>query len=425
MEQRGVATITLCTEPFVKQASTIAEMMDMPGLAIIPVAHLAREDVGQDQIHQIALDVQARVNAILNRPERQSAQTQVTSPKPEILHAAGLLQAIELFYERGWTDGLPVVPPTPTQVQAMLASVPRDPQEVVACIPPRQGLATVERIAVNAVMAGCLPGHLPVVIAAVQAMTEDRFGLRAIQSSTHSIAPLLIVNGAVTKRLDINGGSNAFGPGWRSNATISRAIRLILMNIGGSIAGLSDKSTFGHPGKYTYCIAENEAANPWEPLHVERGLPGDASAVTLFAAEAPQNISDHASGTASGLLSTIAGSMISLGSSKLGEMLLVLGPEHAAIIAGDGWSKADVRHYLFEKARLPFEKLKSWGDFLGIADLWPHWWNLTDAHARVPVVRRPEDILIIVAGGAGTRSMWVPGVYAPLSRSVTRAITEM
>ena len=400
----------------------IADMMDVPTLAIVPVLHLAREDVGEEQLHQAALEIYEQVIESWRNPLRAPVASHRASSKEAPLTASDVFAAMELFHERGWTDGLPIVPPTPDRVQQMLNSVRRDPQQVIACIPPRQGLATVEKIAVNAVMAGCLPSYLPVVIAAVQALTEDKFGLRSIQSSTHSIAPLLIVNGPAAKELNVNSGSNVFGPGWRSNATIGRAIRLILMNIGGSIPGLLDKSTFGHPGKYTYCIAENESANPWEPLHVERGLPAEASAVTVFAAEAPQNISDHASGTARGILGTVAGTMITLGSSKLGETLLALGPEHAAIIARDGWSKADIRHFIFEHARLPLAKIKAWGEYLGVSDLFPRWWNSADAHAMVPIVRRPEDIIIIVAGGAGTRSMWVPGVYAPLSRSITKPV---
>ena len=395
----------------------------MPSLAIIPIPHLAREDIGQDQLHLIAVEVQKKIAEIWRKPVHGLTQCHTALPKQVTLKATDVFTAMELFHERGWTDGLPIVPPTPAHVREMLDSVRRDPQDVIACIPPRQGLATVEKIAINAVMAGCLPSYLPVLIAAVQAMTEDKFGLQSIQSSTHSIAPLLVVNGSAAKELNINSGSNVFGPGWRSNATIGRAIRLILMNIGGNIPGKSDNSTFGHPGKYTYCIAENEAANPWEPLHVEKHLSADDSAVTVFAAEAPQNISDHASATAQGILSTIAGTMITLGSSKLGETLLVLGPAHADIIARDGWSKSDIRHFIFEQARLPFSKIKAWGEYLGVSDLWPRWWDLTDAHSRVPIVQRPEDIIIIVAGGAGTRSMWVPGVYAALSRSVTKRIS--
>lgn len=400
----------------------IANMMGAPGLMIFAVPHLAREDVGQEQLRQVASEIFDQITKSWRMPLYPPMPTHIASPKQAILTTTDVFTAMELFHERGWTDGLPIVPPAPARVQEMLNSVRRDPQDVIACIPPRQGRATVEKIAINAVMAGCLPSYLPVLIAAVQAMTEDKFGLQSIQSSTHSIAPLLIVNGSAAKELNINSGSNVFGSGWRSNATIGRAIRLILMNIGGNIPGKSDNSTFGHPGKYTYCIAENEAANPWEPLHVERHLPAEASAVTMFAAEAPQNISDHASATAQGILCTIAGTMITLGSSKLGETLLVLGPEHAAIIARDGWSKSDIRHFIFENGRLPFGKIRAWGEYLGVSNLWPRWWNLTDAHSMVPIVQRPEDIMIVVAGGAGTRSMWVPGVYAALSRSVTKLI---
>ena len=176
------------------------------------------------------------------------------------------------YQERGWTDGLPIVPPTEDDVGEFLRWVDRHPQDVVAVLPPRQGEATVERIAINAVMAGCRPEYLPVIITTIEALADPAFNLDSIQATTHPVAPLVIVNGPVARELGINAGYNAFGQGFRANLTIGRAVRLVLMNVGGGLPGTGDRSTQGSPAKIAYCVAENEAASPWEPLHVEAGF---------------------------------------------------------------------------------------------------------------------------------------------------------
>jgi len=322
-----------------------------------------------------------------------------------------------LYYGRGWTDGLPIVPPTEEAVERMLSSVDRDPQEIVAAIPPKCGQATVEKMAINAVMAGCLPEYLPVIIAALEAMNEDRFNLFGVQVTTHPCAPLVIVNGPIRKKLDLNCGYGVFGPAWRANATIGRAIRLVLMNIGGAVPGPLDKATHGHPGKYSFCIAENEEENPWQPLHVERGFsPGD-STVTVTAVEAPHNINDHASITGMGTLKTCAGTLAAVGSNNAffigGEPLLILGPEHAATIARDGFSKNDVKAFLFENARIPVSAFSEENIRQRYSDVAPD--------SRIPIAKRKEDIMVLVAGGAGKHSCCLLTLGSP-SLSVTRSI---
>jgi len=228
------------------------------------------------------------------------------------------------FLDRGWTDGLPVIPPTEEAVDRAVTFTGRNPQDVVASIPPRWGEATVEKIAINAVMAGCLPEYLPVIMAAIEAMAEARFNLFFVQTTTHPCAPLLIVNGPIAKNLGINCHSGAFGPYYRSNATIGRAIRLILLNIGGAIPGTGDMATQGQPCKYSFCIAENEAENPWEPLHVERGFKASVNTVTVVAAENPHNIGEHCANNAEDLLTTIVGTMTGLGTAVIPSLLGVL-----------------------------------------------------------------------------------------------------
>jgi hypothetical protein len=185
------------------------------------------------------------------------------------------------YYMRGWTDGLPIIPPTEARVQRMLDGTRRDPQTLLGRIPPRWGDVTVEKVAINALMAGCLPDYMPVLLTAVEAMLEPEFNLYGIQATTHPVAPLLILNGPVVRDLDVNNSYNAYGPGWRSNATMGRAIRLLLLNVGGGLPGQGDRSTQGSPAKFSYCIAENEARNPWTPLHVDRGFASTVSTVTV------------------------------------------------------------------------------------------------------------------------------------------------
>src|SRR6266849_8563039 len=258
--------------------------------------------------------------------------------------------AIESLYARGVTDGLPVVPPTRALVERAVAASGREAGELVALVPPNYGRATVEKIAINAVMAGCRPEYLPVVIAAVEAVCDEAFDLHGVSATTNAPSPLVIVNGPIRGPLEINSGAGVFGSGWRANATIGRAVRLVCVNLGGARPGVVSMSTLAHPGRYTYCIGEHEEASPWESLAVEHGFAADDSTVALLAADAPITVYDQRSRTAPDVLATIAASMAVIEHHKMthwGDTLLVLSPEHAAVVAGDGWSKADVRRFLF------------------------------------------------------------------------------
>src|SRR3989442_14567061 len=332
----------------------------------------------------------------------------VAGPAAKTFRLDGSYAAINrLYQERGWTAGLPIVPPTEEDVREFLRFTDRDPRDVIAVLPPRQGEATVERIAVNAIMAGCKPEHLPVVITAIEALADPAFNLDSVQATTHPVAPLMIVNGPIARELEINAGYNAFGQGFRANMTIGRAVRLVLMNVGGGLPGSGDRATQGSPARLAYCVAENEAESPWEPLHVEAGFPRDASVVTVFGCEGPHNIQDHYSNTGLGVLRTVAGAMGQAGSNNLlgwGWPLLALGPEHAATIARDGYSKAKVKEFLFEHARFPFARLgreyqQQQAERHGAVDA---------PGTMLSIVRRPEDISIIVPGGAGKHSSGHP-----------------
>lgn len=337
------------------------------------------------------------------------------------------LDAIEYYFAQGLTDGLPVVPPTEARVRAMLDATPRPADDLVARVPPNFGAATVEKIAVNAVMAGCRPDYLPVVIAGVQAMCDERANLHGVQGTTHTATPLFIVNGPIRGRLDVNCAAGVFGSGWRANATIGRALRLIMLNLGGARPGEIDKSTMGHPGKYTYCIGEYEEENPWEPLHVEHGFAAAQSTVSVYCCDAPQCVSNHGSRSAAGILDTIGASMAVGWSDKTylaGNHLIVLGPEHARSLAHDGLSKADVKRYLFEHVRRPLRELLPGTDGSeGLnRDRLPDWLDATDDTTQVPKVASADDIILVVAGGTAGRfsvHMCGWGGGAGLSRLVT------
>src|SRR5262245_15716423 len=246
-----------------------------------------------------------------------------------------IFEFFEQCYERGWTDGLPVLPPTEEAVNRMLRYTDRSRYDVVARVPPRNGIATVEKIAINAVMAGCRPEYLPVLIAAVEAMVQPEYNLYGRQTTTHPGAHLLIVHGPIRKELDVNCRHNLFGHGWRANATMGRALRLMMINLGGNKPGITDMATHGHPGKYSYCMGEDEEGSPWQPFHVERGLAAGTSAVTMVCAEAPHNINDQQSKTPEMYLGSAASTMAHLGGNAVyrsglkSEQLLVIPSETA------------------------------------------------------------------------------------------------
>lgn len=321
---------------------------------------------------------------------------------------------IEAWFDKGVTDGLPIVPPSRERVSLMLAGTSRSRQGLLGEVPPNYGRATVEKVAVNAVMAGCRPEYLPVVLAAVEAACNPAFNLHGMSASTHFSAPLIVVNGPIRSRIGLNCSFGVFGPGHRANATIGRALRLVMINIGGAKPGETSMSTFGHPGRYTYCIGEYEEVSPWPPYHVERGYAKEQSAVTVFAGEGPHGISDHASRTARSLAGSLGWSMVGLWNAKhfplYSHTMLVVGPEHAHTFGGDGWSKDDLKRHLFETVRLPYGTLLP-GEDNGEGT------NLRFAKGEEPPPDRliskfpsVEDIHLVVAGGtAGRFSMAIPG----------------
>ena len=312
-----------------------------------------------------------------------------------------VVEAIEKCYELGWTDGLPVVPPTVQRVQRFLDYTDRPADEILGSIPERRREVTVGKAAANAVMAGCLPEYFPVVLAATEAMLDPAFNLIGPSSSLGGAGVLVIVNGPIVHELDINCRNNLFGPGNRANSTIGRSIRLILMNACASIPGLFDRSMLGHPGKFSYCIAENESETHWNPLHVERGFTRDESAVTVFACEGPRQVRMAAKPEI--ILTGVADAASSLGTSMANDgsvgdtSAMVRQGQIALVVAGTsavwkGWSKEDLRRYLFSKVRRSVADLKR-------VEVIPGEVEPEDDQRFVPLVPSPDDILVVFAGG--------------------------
>lgn len=334
---------------------------------------------------------------------------EVGDDSPEAVYA--------LAAERGWGDGLPLVLPTPERVEAMLAHATGDPDEVLALLPPRLGELTRRIVAVNAVMAGCPPEVFPVVLTAMRALAVDRANLRGVNATTHSVAPLTIVHGEVTKQCGFNAGTGAFGPGNRANATVGRAVRLLLLHVAGARPGAGDASTQGQPSKYTYCIAENIDECPWESYPASIGIDAP-SAVTVHCGENPHNVHDmELAGDPSILLDKYASTLASLGMNNAaisqGEIFLMLNPEHAATVARRGWSRSDVSSYVYERARIPAAVFRR--HFSTVA--WAPWMTAVPDDHPLPMTATPDNIKVIVVGGAGKNAGLVPSFG--MTRSVT------
>jgi hypothetical protein len=327
---------------------------------------------------------------------------QASTPRVEtILTQDPYKAANELFYSRGWTDGLPIVPPTDSELVRMLKGTDLPPDYLVATLAPIGGQATVEKIAVNAVMAGCRPEYMPVLIAAVEAVADPAFDLAGIGTTTSPDVAMLIVDGPIARQLDINSGSNALGRGWQANATIGRALHLILQNIGGSWPAVSDVSSLGYPGDFSMCLAENEESSPWTPLHVELGYTEGQNVVTVVGAEATQMIMDIGV-TAEEFLRRVADE-VAAKSVLHRELLFIVVPYTAQKLAAEGWTKDSIRQFIDKRATVPYsrykEKFVETGQLDDVPSLDPN------APIQVPVV---EHLTVIVSGGPGEKNVLVP-----------------
>ena len=320
-----------------------------------------------------------------------------------------IARSYEHAYEQGWTDGLPIIPPTPEVVEEFVAASGRKADDLIAILPPRKGRATVEVIAINAVMAGCRADYMPVIIAAVEAVSDPGYPLELMQVTTNPMTPFLLVNGPVRHKLEINFGTGCLGPGWRANATIGRALRLVLINAGGAWPGIYSKTSFGSPLRYSYICGENEEENPWTPFQVDRGFRREDSAVTAFKASNFCNISGGEGVGPEEILRQIATNMPPMYGGGDG-VLLLLGVNHARSLHEAGLGKRDIQQRLWELARLPASHFaKAFAD--------------TERHAgrgdadTVWRAASPDEIYIAVAGGPGPQNVYI-GAGMPQTRVI-------
>ena len=324
----------------------------------------------------------------------------------------------QFMIDQGWSDGLPVIPPTADRVQAMLDYAQQDASELVGYINPDAGSATVEKIAVNAVMAGCLPEYMPVLIAAVQAITEPSFNIHGLQTTTNPVSPLLIVNGPVRETIGLNSGRGTLGPGFRANATIGRAVRLLLLNVGGARPWTTDMSLHGSPAKYISCMGENEEDSIWDPLHVERGFSSDQSTVTVVGAQGFSNCLTFYKEPES-FLTMIASAMADISDNNYllaaGNPLVILTPGHAQIFSEWGYTKQAVKEALFERCKVPIERFPKETSVITYED------GFAMDGDRVCPCRSADDIMVVVSGGPEPYHVLYCGNFGDTT-AVTKAV---
>jgi hypothetical protein len=330
--------------------------------------------------------------------KRLSMAADFPRQRVEVVRGAGAYAEVnERFYRRGWTDGLPITPPTLEAVDAMLLGGDRSRNDILGELDPLKGLASAEKVAANAVMAGCTPEHFPVVLRAVEALVSPEFNLRGVQTTDENVAPLLILSGPQVERLEVNDSFGALGPGWRGNASIGRAVRFIMNNLGGGWPGAVSFAGLGHPGRYSLCFAENQAANPWDPLQVDLGFGAQDTVLTVMRAESVINVTGGLPEIANVMGSAASGFSMARG----GKVAVALAPFTARSLAEEGWNKGDVRTYLHEHGRLPVSDWDQMWVKRKVVDAQEAapWLRDAVAQGRIPAVESPEDIVIVVAGG--------------------------
>ena len=402
-------TVTVVTDVFAGLGREVAAALGSPDAVMSVIPH----PLGELKQPEVETRSRAALPDIMKKllAARTGPAAALSNDLPREADVSGSWEDInDYFYRQGWTDGLPIVPPVVGKVAAMVASGKRIADAIVGVVAPKMGIATVEKIAVNAVMAGCEPAYFPVVLAAVEAVCHPDFNLLPMQATTNPVTPMIIVNGPVARQLDVNSGYNVLGQGWKANATIGRALRFVLNNIGGGMPGKVDKACHGQPGKYSFCIAENEDANSWEPFHVERGYARDDSTVSVIGVAGTQDIIHYARTSARKVLDTIVHAIPREGYKNLysgGEPLLVLGPEQAAILGREGLSKTEVKRQIFEGTVVPLSLFNAETVEL-IRGRRPHCFAGGGTSTGIPIADRAEDIQIIVAGGAGNHTVFIP-----------------
>jgi len=416
IEEHGIPAVTLAFEHFLNDAMSAASSRGMPVVRVVPeaiVSECTEKDVIAAAIKAVADDVFAALTKPLTAEEKSPRPREPEDP-PRLVFKGSLSEVNRFFYQRGWTDGLPVVPPTEAAVAEMLTGTDLPPDHLVEKLEPRLGKATVERIAVNAVMAGCLPTALPLLIAGVRALADNPAG-GMMAASTGSFAPFWLVNGPVAADLNINSSYGATSPGNIANASIGRALGLITKNVRGIRRQVEDMGVLGNPGKYAWLAAEDEANSPWEPLHVERGLKKGDSAITLTFPQSFEQMMPFGT-DAKGIMATVVGAITP---ARMGHFALLLTPAHAGTFARSGWDKKAIKEYIVKNAIVPddyYQRLGlpedgpfDRGNFMGpgvTPEIFP------------PSPRNPDPVQVYVFGGFGSWMGFMQGGPPPVTKQV-------
>jgi hypothetical protein len=438
IEKAGIPTVTLVGTDFQADADDSAEAYGMASLprVVFPAATLTNysPEKIREIVHGLGDEILAGlIEPVAVEPEtdgHHGASSQIETFSDGTDYYANWETFNQRFLDRGWGDGFPLLPPTPQAVAAMLGGTRRAPSEVVAILEPGLGVATVEKLAINSVMAGCLPEHLPVVLAAIEAMSDRRYWLKNVATSTGPHAPMLVLNGPIVKRLGVNSGRAALGPGKQSrvNTVIGRAIRLIMMNVGFTYPASLDLDTIGSPNKYSMCLAENEDESPWVPYHVERGYRPTQSTVTVFSVESQMEIYDMKNHTPEGICTTYIGTVDSIGSAAVRQWMfprrhadnaILLAPSHVKIFAEHGWSKTDIKRYIYMNAKRPAWMFKIVAENERIIPSM-RWILDAPGDTMLPITGAYDWFHVIVVGGSGPKSSYTTG----LGQAVTRIIEE-
>lgn len=447
-EKLGIPTVSWVAKGFIKDALGSAQNFGVPSLAVASIPLPFTNQSPEDIMDMVDSGIDGVIHGLTQPPEGDHMADDgfVTVSDPVLtFEGADLLETMEVmnrqFLDWRWSDGFPLIPPTPDRVEQMLQGTSREPQDLIAELEPGFGLATVEKIAVNAVMAGCRPEHLPVLITAVRCISEPQIYLRNKAMSTGPHAPLILVNGPIARELGINSGVCALGPGSISyaNTVIGRALRLVMMNIGFTYPGVSDMDTVGSPIKYSLCLAENEEGSPWEPYHVERGYHPNESTVTVHFVYGTCELHDFQSWEAENLVHGFATAACNLAQVPTGKWLvgrradprshteekeqhlMIICPEHAQVFHRQGWNKTRIKEEMYKRARMPFRDLMMGQEPKGFQIAHPELqWLWDSPETLLPVVEGPDCYTVAVVGAAAGRGAFFWGAGGPITKVVER-----
>jgi hypothetical protein len=422
LERTGVPAVVVCSDAFVDPARALAAHFGLADLRVVvlphPLASRNHEEIRRfaDETASVAL------TAARNPPQSRQAPLRGVLPRTQLPDDAHAAQ--EEMHRLGWTDGLPVTAPLAHLVLSMSQDAAREHagEDLMPAVPPARSRSGLERWAANAVMAGCLPSYFPVVLAAMDALLDPTAGLTSSQVATNTSAPLLILNGPIRDAIQAESRYSCLGSGNRANAAIGRAVRLILRNIGGELPGVTDLATHGQPGKFTYCLAENEEESPWEPWHVAGGFPPETSTVTAVIASPPQNIFTYGCNTPEDLLDHFVSALTSLGHNNIffeTGPLLLLGPEHARFLGKSGLERQDIQQAIYEKARISLSRFPA-PTWERLQTRRQRWFDLHPSAQTIGVADHPEDVHIVVAGGPGIHSQFISTAFSerPVIKSI-------